>query len=53
MAHVAYNRLDRAEFVLRRPTPINDQAGQPLCHVLHYSEVREHPATTVILAAET
>ena len=50
MAHVAYNRLDRAEFILRRPTPICDADGTELCRVLHYSEVREHPASTEILS---
>ena len=52
MAHVAYNRLDRAEFILRRPTPIVDASGAELCRVLHYSEVREYPATTLILSGE-
>ena len=50
MAHVAYNRLDRAEFILRRPTPVRDAAGAQLCEVLHYSEVHEHAAENVILA---
>ena len=53
MAHVAYNRLDRAEFILRRPTPITDANGRELCQVLHYSEVRECPARTQILAGLT
>jgi len=51
MAHVAYNRLDRAEFILRRPTPINNEEGKPLCEVLHYSKVREEKARNVLLAA--
>jgi len=50
MAHVAYNRLDHAEFILRRPTPIADDDGTELCRVLHYSEVQEHSAVNVILA---
>jgi hypothetical protein len=50
MAHVAYNRLDRAEFILRRPTPIEDDDGKELCRVLHYSEVQEHSAVNLILA---
>jgi hypothetical protein len=49
LAHVAYNRLDRAEFILRRPTPIPDGAGRELCRVLHYTEVREYAARTVTL----
>ena len=50
MAYVAYNRLDRAEFNLRRPTPINDEQGNQLCQVLHYSKVREDKARNVLLA---
>ncbi|MDE0434970.1 MAG: hypothetical protein OXH92_13285 [Bryobacterales bacterium] len=53
MAHIAYNRLDRVELILRRPTPITDDAGGELARVLHYSEVREHSATTRILTAES
>ena len=52
MAHIAYNRLDRAEFILRRPTPVEDNDGKPLCHVLHFSEVREDRAVNQILAGE-
>jgi len=52
MAHIAYNRLDRAELILRRPTPIADEADRELARVLHYSEVREHPASTQILTGE-
>lgn len=50
MAHIAYNRLDKAEFIIRRPTPITDKAGKDSPRVLHYSEVREYPATNVMLA---
>ena len=35
MAHVVYTRLDYAEFILRRPTPINDEQGRELTRVLH------------------
>lgn len=52
MAHIAYNRLDRAEFIFRRPTPISDENGVELCRVLHYSEAREHPAGTLILSGD-
>ena len=52
MAHIAYNRLDHAEFILRRPTPITDEAGREVARVLHYSEVREHPAATKILTGQ-
>ncbi|MBT6155501.1 MAG: hypothetical protein HOL01_07445 [Planctomycetaceae bacterium] len=50
MAFVAYNRLDRAEFLIRRPTPVTNEDGKELCKVLHYSESREIPAKTEILA---
>ena len=50
MAFVAYNRLDRAEFLIRRPTPVTDKDGKELCKVLHFSEFRELPARTRILA---
>ena len=49
MAHIAYNRLDRAEFILRRPTPVKDEEGKTLCQILHYAEVREDAAATRIL----
>ena len=37
MAHVIYNTFDRAEFIVRRPTPI-EEGGKEACTVLHYSE---------------
>lgn len=49
MAHIAYNKFDRAEFILRRPTPITNKEGKELAQVLHYSEVREYPARNVML----
>ena len=52
MAHIAYNRLDRAEFILRRPTAVKDESGKELCRVLHYSESREHSAVNQILSGE-
>ena len=52
LAHIAYNQLDRAEFILRRPTNIRDDDGHVLCQVLHYSEVREDPAENQILAGQ-
>ena len=52
LAHVAYNRLDRAEFILRRPTPICDDSGKELCRVLHYSEVKEYSASTQIASGQ-
>lgn len=50
VAFVACNRLDRAEFLIRRPTPVTGEDGRELCKVLHYSESRELPAQTQILA---
>ena len=52
MAHIAYNRLDRTEFILRRPTPITDDAGRQVARVLHYSEVREYAATATLLTGK-
>lgn len=52
MAHVAYNRLDRAEFIIRRPTPITDKKGDEVTRIAHYSEVREYPARTQMLAGD-
>jgi hypothetical protein len=49
MACIIYNRLDRAEFILRRPTPIKDESGREVAKVLEYSEIREYPARTWIL----
>lgn len=49
LAHVVYNRLDRAEFIARRPTPII-QNGQEICKVVEYSHVQAHPARNQIFA---
>ena len=51
MAHVVYNTYDRAEFLIRRPTPVV-RDGQVVCHVLHYSEVRVHEARHTILCGD-
>jgi hypothetical protein len=50
-AHVIYNHihLDRAEFILYRPTPIVDE-GRDVCQVMHYSEVQVHSAKHTLLA---
>ncbi len=52
LAYIAYNRLDRAEFILRWPTPIGDQTNKEQTTVLHYSEVRKYPATNQILSGD-
>ena len=52
MAFIIYNRLDRAEFILRRATPIMDAAGREAARALNYSEVREYPARTWILSGD-
>jgi hypothetical protein len=53
-AHIIYNHkhLDRAEFILFRPTPLLGD-GREVATVMHYSEVRTYPAQTVLLAGET
>jgi hypothetical protein len=50
LAHVAYNTFDRAEFIIRRPTPIFRES-QKVATVLHYSEKRAHEARHRILCA--
>ena len=52
MAHVAFNHKapDLAEFNLRQPTPVIDEAGRELCRVLHYCKVRVHPARNTLPA---
>jgi len=52
MAYIIYNRLDRAEFILRRPTPIRDAGGREVARVLEYSESREYPARTLLLTGQ-
>jgi hypothetical protein len=54
MAHVAYNHLhlDRAEFILRRPTPVKDAAGRELTRVLYFSEPHAYAAVTQLFAGE-
>jgi hypothetical protein len=49
VAHVVYNTLDRAEFILRRPTPVAE--GSPPVLTTDYSEVRILPARTTLFAA--
>lgn len=49
MAFVCYNTFDRAEFVIRRPTPVQI-AGREVCRVWHYSEIRVMPAEHRIFA---
>lgn len=48
MAHVVYNTFERAEFIVRRPTPVL-RDGSEVCSALHYSEVRVHEAKHTIL----
>jgi hypothetical protein len=52
MAHVAYNTFDRAEFIIRRPTPVEVE-GAEICRVHHYSEIRVHEARNRLLCAGT
>lgn len=48
LAHVVYNTYDRAEFIVRRPTPVVIE-GKEVCQVHHYSEVRVHEARHTLL----
>jgi hypothetical protein len=54
MAFVAYNHyhVDRADFIVRRPTPIKDASGREVAVVAHYSEPRAHPAVNRLFAGE-
>ncbi len=52
MSHVIYNRFDKAEFIIRCPTPIEVE-GKEVCTVLHYSEVHQHEATNKIYCPST
>jgi hypothetical protein len=49
VAHVVYNRLDRAEFIRRRPTPIGDGGAPP--STTDYSDVWSSPARNTIRCA--
>ena len=39
VAHTCYNTFDRAEFILRRPTPVI-RDGVSVCEFTHYSDIR-------------
>ena len=39
VAHTCYTTFDRAEFILRRPTPVI-RDGVSVCEVIHYSDIR-------------
>ncbi len=49
MAYIAYNRLDRAEFILRRPTPLPSHSEGKPSLILYPSEVREYQARNWLL----
>jgi hypothetical protein len=49
LAHVVYNRFDRAEFLIRRPTPVLVD-GVQVCSVHHFSEVRQCAAQHAFFA---
>jgi hypothetical protein len=50
LAHIGYNTFDRAEFIIRRPTPI-ERAGRAVARVLHYAEVRVMAARHSLFSA--
>jgi hypothetical protein len=50
VAHVVYNTFDRAEFIIRRPTPV-EIGGRQVCRVHHYSDVRVHEARHTLICA--
>jgi hypothetical protein len=49
VAHVGYNRLDRAEFIILRPTPVVID-GSEVCRVHHFSQVRQCPTRHTLFA---
>ena len=49
MAYIAYNQLDRAEFILRRPTPLPGHSEENPSLALYPSEVREYKARNWLL----
>jgi len=51
IAHVCYNRLDRAEFILRRPVRVGESGAGPI-RVLDYSEPREYPARNELFSEQ-
>ena len=48
LAHVVYNTFDRAEFIIRQPTPVSVD-GQEVCSVVCYSGIRVHEARNSVL----
>jgi hypothetical protein len=50
-AYIAWNRPDRAELILQRPTPVV-RDGREVCRVLHYSEIRVLTVRNVVLRVE-
>lgn len=50
LAHIGYNTFSRAEFVIRRLTPI-ERDGRTVASVLHYTEVRVQAARHTLFTA--
>ena len=50
LAFSVFNRFDQAEFIVRRPTPV-ERDGRVVCCVDHYSEVKILPAANTLLCA--
>ena len=50
LAHVVYNTFDRAEFIIRQPTPVV-RDGREVCSVMHYSGIKVYEAQNTILCA--
>lgn len=51
LAHLVYNRLDKAEFILQVPTALFE-GGVQVSTINHYSEVREVPGRNTLLAVK-
>jgi len=50
-AFVAYNRVDRAEFVIQAPTPVPDD-GDEMLKVMHYSRIEKCDARNSIFSLD-
>jgi hypothetical protein len=48
LAYIAFNRFDRADFVVKKPTPIAEVNTK----ILHYSEIAHWPTRNVLLAID-
>eukprot|EP00913_Durusdinium_trenchii_P005667 g5285.t1 len=53
MAFIAYNRLDRAEFLIRRPTPVKGEDGKELCKTVQFVKSDTDETVTFVSASRS